>query len=275
LVFGIVFGAATWPTATAAPALPARMVAVGDSITTATDVGWCCVNPNGGNPQYSWSTGTELAVNSHNLRIIAANGGAEVATLNTAQPGADSGDLDEQLSAASQFFAQPSGLGPDYVTVLMGGNDLCWNPTPTGVFRQRVQSAFAQFFSANPDAYVFVASIPNLYQLWNVLHNNPVARLTWSVFNICPEMLGNDVTQSERLRLLRQEQTLNGILAATCGAYTNCRWDNYATFNYQFTAADISTVDYFHPSVTGQCDLAAVTWNASYWGVGSTSCPNQ
>jgi lysophospholipase L1-like esterase len=265
-VFGILFGAET--AATAAPTFPGRMVAVGDSITTATDVGWCCVNPNGGNPQYSWSTGSDLAVNSHYLRITAANGGAEVATLNTAQPGADSGDLAQQLTAASQFFTQPSGAGPDYVTVLMGANDLCWNPTPTGVFRQRVQSAFGQFFSANPDAYVFVASIPNLYQLWNVLHNNPVARLTWSVFNICPEMLGNNVTQSERLRLLRQEQTLNGILAATCGQYTNCQWDNYATFNYQFTAADISTVDYFHPSITGQANLATVTWNASYWGAG-------
>jgi hypothetical protein len=89
-------------------------------------------------------------------------------------------------------------------------------------------------------------------------------------------MLGNDVTQAQRQHLLNLEETFNSILATTCGEYANCRWDNNATFNYQFTAADISTVDYFHPSVTGQCDLAAVTWNASYWGPSSTGgCPSQ
>src|SRR6266568_5363297 len=72
---------------------PQRMAAVGDSITTATDVGWCCVNPSGGNPQYSWSTGTDPSVYSHYQRLLAASGGAPLATLNAAVPGADSSDL--------------------------------------------------------------------------------------------------------------------------------------------------------------------------------------
>jgi lysophospholipase L1-like esterase len=266
LISSALVAADAWPAGAATPPFPSRMVAVGDSITTATDVGWCCVNPNGGNPQYSWSTGTTAAVNSHALRVLAANGGAPVATLNVARPGADSGALSQQLAQASAF-------SPDYVTVLMGANDLCWNPTtPTSVFQQRVTTAFAQFFSASPNAHVFVSSIPNLYQLWNVLHNNLSARLTWTLFNICPEMLANSLTQTQRLQLLSLEQTFNGILATTCNQYANCRWDNNATFNYQFTTADISTVDYFHPSATGQCDLAAVTWNASYWGPGTRSC---
>jgi lysophospholipase L1-like esterase len=268
LTVGTLIAAGTAPAAAATSPLPSRIVAVGDSITTATDVAWCCVNPNGGNPQFSWSTGTENAVNSHYLRVLGLNGGAPVATLNVAQPGADSGDLAGQLGQATAF-------GPDYVTVLMGGNDLCWNPTPKGVFRQRVKSAFAQFFSNPTNARMFVSSIPNLYQLWSILRDDPRARLTWTVFDICPEMLGNGVTESQRQQLLDLEQTFNGILASTCAQYVNCKWDNNATFNYQFTPADISTVDYFHPSVTGQCDLAAVTWNASYWGPGSAVCPNQ
>jgi hypothetical protein len=32
-----------------------------------------------------------------------------------------------------------------------------------------------------------------------------------------------------------------------------------------FTTSDVSTVDYFHPSVTGQKHLAGETWAASYW----------
>src|SRR5215207_7272831 len=113
-------------------ALPQRMTAVGDSITAATDVAWCCVNPNGGNPQYSWSTGTDPSVASHYQRLVAANGGIPIAALNAAVPGADSTDLRRQLGQAVSYRA-------DYVTVLMGGNDVCWNPTPLGVFRQRVK----------------------------------------------------------------------------------------------------------------------------------------
>ena len=54
-------------------------------------------------------------------------------------------------------------------------------------------------------------------------------------------------------------------LAAVCAPFVNCKWDNLATFNYQFAASDVSTIDYFHPSVTGQTHLAATTWAASFW----------
>jgi GDSL-like Lipase/Acylhydrolase len=241
------------------PPLPTRMVAVGDSITTATDVDWCCVNPSGGNPQYSWSTGTESSVNSHYLRISAASGGAPVATLNVAQPGADSGDLQNQLGKAAAFE-------PEYVTMLMGANDLCWNPTPTGIFRQRVKAALAGFFASAPNAHLFVSSIPNLYRLWSIEHNNPIARFVWGVFDICPTMLGSNVTESQRQKILTLEQSFNSILATACAEHANCRWDGNATFNFAFTTTDISPVDYFHPSTTGQHDLAAVTWAASFWG---------
>src|SRR5215218_6450881 len=70
--------------------LPQRMAAVGDSITTATDVGWCCVTPRGGNPQYSWSTGTDPAVDSHYQRLAAKPGRPPASALNAAVPGADS-----------------------------------------------------------------------------------------------------------------------------------------------------------------------------------------
>ena len=238
---------------------PQKMAAVGDSITTATDVDWCCVNPDGRNPQYSWSTGTDPSVFSHYQRLLAASSGAPLTTLNAAVPGADSSDLRTQLG-------QAAGFGAEYVTVLMGGNDVCWNPTPLGVFRQRVKAAFADYFAAAPNSQVFVSSIPNIYRLWSTLHTNFWAQLTWNVFDICPEMLSSSTTEAQRQKLLQLEQSFNDVLASTCAQYTGCRWDGYATFNCNFTAGDISPVDYFHPSVQGQNTLARVTWNASYWG---------
>jgi lysophospholipase L1-like esterase len=246
------------PTPAIAEPLPKRIAAVGDSITTATDVAWCCVDPNGGNPQYSWSTGTDPAVYSHYQRLLAARGRPPSAALNAAVPGADSSDLAAQ-------FAQVSAFGADYVTVLMGGNDICWSPTPLDVFRQRVETAFANYFAAAPAARVFVSSIPNIYRLWTVLRTDPLAQLTWNAFNVCPEMLSASATEEQRLALLQLEMNFNDVLASTCGRYAGCRWDGYATFTYPFQRSDVSTVDYFHPSIQGQNTLATITWNVSYW----------
>jgi hypothetical protein len=35
---------------------------------------------------------------------------------------------------------------------------------------------------------------------------------------------------------------------------------------HSFTKQDVSKLDYFHPSLTGQAHLAEVTWQYGYWG---------
>ncbi len=44
----------------------------------------------------------------------------------------------------------------------------------------------------------------------------------------------------------------------------HCHWDGNAAFNFGFTAAEVSTIDYFHPSVAGQTRLAEVMWNSGF-----------
>ena len=44
-----------------------------------------------------------------------------------------------------------------------------------------------------------------------------------------------------------------------------CKFDGNAVSGYQFTPNDVSTLDYFHPSVTGQSRLASLTWSQSWW----------
>ena len=128
------------------------------------------------------------------------------------------------------------------------------------------QTALTDFFAADPNAHVFVSSIPNVYQLWSVRHTNSTARNAWSAFKICQSMLASTNTEADRQAVLAQEQDDNAALAAVCGQFVNCKWDNLATFNYQFAASDVSTIDYFHPpSVSGQAHLAATTWSAGYW----------
>jgi hypothetical protein len=56
----------------------------------------------------------------------------------------------------------------------------------------------------------------------------------------------------------------NNAIAATCAQYIHCRFDNGAAYNLAFTTSDVSTRDYFHPSVAGQAKAAATAWGATF-----------
>jgi lysophospholipase L1-like esterase len=246
--------------ATTAVALPNSMASTGDSITrsfNATTSG-CFLSDC---PQYSWSTGTST-VSSHYQRILAANPQISGNVFNDAKSGAKMIDLDAQLKTAASQAAQ-------YVTVMMGANDVCTSSratmTPTATLQSQFQTALTDFFAADPNGHAFVSSIPNVYQLWSVLHTNSSARNAWSSFGICQSMLASTNTEADRQAVLSQEQADNNALATVCAQFVNCKWDNLATFNYQFAASDVSTIDYFHPSISGQTHLAATTWGASFW----------
>ena len=56
----------------------------------------------------------------------------------------------------------------------------------------------------------------------------------------------------------------NGAIANVCAQFVHCRFDGNAAFNAPFTTANVSTRDYFHPSVSGQAKAAAVTWLVTF-----------
>ena len=123
----------------------------------------------------------------------------------------------------------------------------------------------ATLLAPGQDRYVFVSSIPNIYQLWQVLHGNSLARTVWAAANICQSMLGSTRTETQRQQVVDRGKAFNQILAEVCAQYSRCRWDNKAVYNYQFSASQVSSLDFFHPSLSGQAVLARVTWGASWW----------
>src|SRR5579859_3386945 len=242
------------PASAATPPLPSSMASTGDSITLCFDStsSGCFLSDC---PQYSWSTGYSTTVNSQYQRILAVNSAISGHEYNDAKTGAKMSALDGQLkSAASQ--------GVQYATVLMGANDVCTSSistmTPTASLQSEFQTALSDFFAADPHATVFVSSIPNVYQLWQLLHTNFSAEATWTLFGICQSMLSLSNSSAQRQQVLTQEESDNAALHTVCATFAGCRWDNLATFDYSFTTADVSTVDYFHPSLTGQNTLARV-----------------
>lgn len=273
VVFGIqLFLVAPVAAADSMP-LPSSMAAVGDSITqAASSAGSLGADA----PQNSWATGTSTTVNSHYLRLLGAGAPISGNNFNQSVSGARMADLNVQMQGVVS-------LQSDYLTVLMGGNDLCTDTvaqmTEVGAFRTQFTTAMQTITQGSPDTYVYVVSVPNAYQLWELFHDSFWARLVWASAGICQSLLANP-TSTQQADVQRRQQVYdrnvayNAVLSEVCLAFTSqCRFDGNAVFNTAFAKSDVSG-DYFHPSVAGQAKLASVSWTAGYSFV-STPPPNQ
>jgi PKD repeat protein/lysophospholipase L1-like esterase len=245
--------------AESAPA-PTSMAAVGDSITqAASSDGDLGVDA----PRNSWSTGTNTTVNSHAMRL-----GLTASAANLSVSGAKVGDLDGQMHSVVDLATDPG-----YLTVLIGGNDLCTDTiaemTPVDDFRVAFETAMRTVTSGSPDTYVYVVSIPDVHQLWELFKNNFFARAVWSAGNICQSLLANPTSNQQadvdRRKAFRDRNiAYNAVLAEVCTAFTShCHVDGNAVFGTRFERSDVAG-DYFHPSIAGQAKLAAVSWGAGY-----------
>ncbi len=253
------------PASAAPPPLPTSMASVGDSITRAFNATfWGCLFTDC--PANSWSTGTSSAVLSHS-RQLAAKGAALTARTNYARTGAKVVELADQMSRAATA---------QYVTVLIGANDLC-TPTVAGMtsvadFESRFRAGLAAYFSRKgpTEGLVFVSSIPDLDKLRKLGPSISGAVSTWTRLGICQSMLNTRATTADLDAVRAREAAFNGILQQECEVYVGrCRHDAGATFDTAFTRSDISTLDYFHPSLAGQNKLASVTWAAGWWRPGA------
>lgn len=243
---------------------PSSMASTGDSITRGFD----------SDPNYvlqdvitnSWSTGTNPAVNSFYSRILAANSAISGNNFNDAKTGAVMAYLDTEVQQAiSQKVS--------FLTILMGANDACTSSessmTPVATFQTEFSQAMQDFSLGLPDARIYVASIPNVYHLWELLNSNPSADAIWTNYHICQSMLANPTSTApadvqRRQDVLQRITDFNTVLQSVCAQYIHCRFDNDVTFNTQFTTSQVSTIDYFHPSVAGQSALAAGNYPATF-----------
>ena len=241
--------------------LPDSMAAVGDSITQAASTGGTL---GADYPANSWSTGTNSTVNSHYLRLLAQGAPVSGQNHNRSVSGAKMVDLDAQM-------ANVVGLQPDYVTVLIGGNDLCTDTveqmTSVTSFRAQFEAAMSRVV-AGTSAHIYVVSIPDVYQLWELFKGNFWARFIWSSGNICQSLLANPTSTQQvdvdrRAAVKQRNIDYNTQLREVCALHPRCRFDGNAVFSTRFTTNDVSG-DYFHPSLAGQAKLSAVSWGAGY-----------
>ncbi|MFX4295090.1 GDSL-type esterase/lipase family protein [Streptomyces bohaiensis] len=226
---------------------PATVAALGDSITTGFDSCELLADC----PEVSWATGTEADVDS-----LAARLGAE-ASWNEAVSGAMMADLPGQarLAAAND---------PELVTVLAGANDACTRTPDRMTEPEAFRAAFAETVEVireeAPQAQIFVASVPDLMQLWRTGKEEDRARMAWQ-FGICQSMLRDAATDDAETRERREAvaervDAYNAALSDVCAEDVLCRYDDGAVNGYAFQVEDLSEWDWFHPSRAGQAALA-------------------
>jgi lysophospholipase L1-like esterase len=242
-------------------AYPNSIASTGDSITRAFNDCWF---PYVDCPAASWSTGTSSY--SHYRHIQAANPAVTGRSYNQAETGADMADLYGQVQGVI-------GRRAEYVTILMGANDVCASNEAgmkdVGVFRAQFAAALSSLTASLPSSRAFVSSIPDIYQLFSLYRYDLGANSVWAIAGICQSMLAYPFSNlpgdvARRARVRQRNIDYNTQLAQVCAMYTQCRFDGNAVFNTAFARSDVTTRDYFHPSVAGQTKLAAITWGATF-----------
>ncbi|WP_328478958.1 GDSL-type esterase/lipase family protein [Actinoplanes sp. NBC_00393] len=251
------------PTTRPATALPSSMAALGDSITAGFGSCFAFVACS----RNSWSTGTSSAVDSHYRRILEDNPKIKGEASNFAEPGAEADALAGQATRAVEVKAQ-------YVTVLIGANDACAgsvrNMTSAAQFRKEVDRGLARLKRGLPKSRVLVVSIPDLYRLWELGRDNERATRVWSQGGICPSMLAAptstaDADEQRRRQVRDRIDAYNEQLRKACRAYgKRCRWDGGRAHRVRFSLDLVNQVDYFHPNVEGQNELADVVFPSRF-----------
>lgn len=232
------------------------MAALGDSVTRGFQN---CSTPRTDCPAASWSTGDRL--DSHATRLQALGEGP-VTTHNDAASGSRVADLRRQVAAAVT-------QRPDCVTILTGNNDSC-RPTEAAMtsvdsFARSAGRALSTLSRELPSATVLVVGQPDPVNLLEAGRGDDTVVATWDRLQICPSALADPRSTSEdavarRARVRDRVRAYNETWRALCAEIPRCHYTD-AVFDFHPTVADLSPVDYFHPSPAGQQALAALTWS--------------
>lgn len=269
LSLGLAACSADTPAPSAAPTASAQagadmdfasIASIGDSMTLGVNA---CPTA-GPCPEVSWALGvdgSDGSVDSLAERVEEVTG-TEVARVMAASNGASSASMPEQAE-------EVVGESPELVTMLVGANDACRptldEMTPTATFTENVTSAVQILSVGLPDSLIYVASVPNLPQLYAIGSQDPTARAVWGGSKSCNSLLyQRDATVAEgdarRAAVGERVAEYNAALETACTAVENCVWDGGATNAVEFTIDDLSTIDYFHAGIEGQKFLADVAW---------------
>lgn len=236
------------------------------------------------NPELSWAggTGADRLVTSHYWRLYDKLGSSlngPIASLNLAKDGAVSADLPAQ----AQALVDAATDGLDYVTILIGANDVCHNPTPdvevdTTKLADNVSAAIRTLVARNAAVKIVLVPIPRVTDLPTLAaskigQSNVTFQQFWDRIaepaydqHLCDPLLLSTTTQARRdvaaAGIQHANQKLKDVVAPLFPS--NVKYAAAAE-TAALTLDDVSQVDAFHPSVKGQNRISEIAWGAGWY----------
>ena len=234
-------------------AYPTSMAVMGDSISRAA-LSDDSIDED--QPEHSWSTGTAAdACNSHweRIKVVVPS----VVGYNNAANGSRADDL---LGQANTTVAN----GVQYVTIQMGGNDVCRDSaaemTPVDTYAAYWNQAIDVLQAGLPSAKILVTEVVKVRRVWDVGYSNFGCRyMKWPLFSWCASMLENGTTERDQAttRNVEYNNALRSLSAAQ-GVYFD---DD--VYEVAFSRGQLSSVDCFHPDIECQGLLANASYDAA------------
>ena len=225
-------------------------------------------------PAFSWVVGTARSDGVFSLYERFRALGAAPVIVDAAASGRKMDDAPRQ---ADLVVAAARKLKPGqtvYVTFELGTNDLCDDPKTDALeFTGSLQAAITTLEKGLPaGSRILMLPVPDFPHFRDITQADPAARAAYktSAFaNRCAPFLGtkSPTTEAEALSYL---DSYDASLEAACQRINStirlrCTYDADLTAGGDFVIGDLSKVDYFHPSLTGQAKMAEGAWKADVW----------
>jgi len=218
--------------------------------------------PNRDVRENSWATGTNPAVNSVYLRILAANPAIKGHNFNLARDGARVLDLVDEAQ-----FAVTIKPKPELVLIQIMDNDIVCPAIAQdyAAFRATFVRALGVLAKGVPNARIFVVSqygSPATYV--EVIKDIPEARAPLTGTGPCDLFDASGGINDEHVAVL--DNVVHGYeeqLAAGCARFVHCRYDGGA-FGRAVDAFEDLSSDWNHASIRGHAKAAAVAWSAIF-----------
>jgi hypothetical protein len=241
---------------------PDAIVALGHSGVTGYDSDPS--SPDSDATANSWITGTNPAVDSLYLRILAKDPAIKGHNTNLGQDGSTVDALPGQAREAVSL--KPT---PQLVVIETVDNDIRCDGTdpqnyrPFGVTLTR---ALRIITTGAPAARIFIVSSPwaTVRRFATVIKDTPAAVSQFEGTGPCD--LYSPAGRPTPKRWAHLQHIIDGyyaVLAATCARFSRCHYDGGVLAHFPAVMGDI-TPDYNHLSIQGQHKVAALEWANLY-----------
>lgn len=197
----------------------------------------------GATPEYNWATGSKIHSYQQRLEQL----GYEVNSKNASIPGAPTSWLGLELYLAKSIV-------PDIALIEIGANDLC-NPFNQQDTVWNINWAITRLLEKNLKVQIVLAGIPRLSAVYESKKGSPNCLQHWKT-NLCPAFLSPDLSEADRNANQIKIDAANNGLKEIAGHYpANVRYVKEIG-ETPIQPEDVSDVDCFHPSPTGQQRLS-------------------